>query len=41
MRGRIHPTQARTFNRRIRIRSEADIQHALPLIALAHRFLSR
>lgn|SRR5512133_46990 len=35
------PTQAWTFNRRLRIRDEADIDGAIPLVAQAHRFLAR
>ena len=35
------PTQAWTFNRRVRVRSVADIDRALPLIAQAQRFLAR
>jgi predicted GIY-YIG superfamily endonuclease len=36
---RLEPTQSWTFNRRVRIRSAADIEETLGLVAQAHRFL--
>lgn len=38
---RLEPTQSWTFNRRVRIRSAADIEATIDLVAQAHRFLKR
>lgn len=35
------PTQAWTFNRRLRIRSRADVDRAIPLVAQARAFVAR
>lgn len=35
------PSQAWTFNRRLRIRSETDVDDAIPLVAQAHQSLAR